>query len=77
VTHTWITPKEEARDGESRELGLGDCVWVGPQHEKAAVICARVYFACDHKFAQVVDWTKTDENESDFANFKKGPLLTR
>jgi hypothetical protein len=77
LAQAWINPKDEAREGESHQLGLGDCVWVGPQHEKAAVVCARVYFAGDHKYAQVVDWTKTVENESDFANLKKGPLLTR
>ena len=59
------------------DMGLGKCLWFGGNHEKAAVICGRVYFNFDAKYTQPVDWKTTDENESDFANIQKGPLLTR
>ena len=70
-----------ARQNEKNEtcvhLRLGTCVWHGGSHDKAALVSVRVFFDSDHRFEQTVDWSRLDENESDFAGVKKGPLLTR
>ena len=64
--------KSEADERSSCRLGPGECVWFGTNHEKAAVICTRVHFAPNSRFEQAVDWSTTDENETDFANVQKG-----
>ena len=39
--------------------------------------CARVHFSFDRKFEQAFDWVNMEDDEADFAEVDKGPVLTR
>ena len=69
------------RDNEENEnfidMGQGKFIWHGGNHENAAVICVRVFFDSNPRFEQTLDWPGLEDDESDFANVKRGPLLTR
>ena len=56
---------------------LGTCVWHSGSHDKVALVSVCAHCDSNPRFEQRVDWSQLDENESDFADIKKGPLLTR
>ena len=77
ISHGYAMKKDADDTDGYVDLGLGKYLWFRGNHEKAAVICGRVFFNHDTRFHQSVDWTATDENECDFEKIEQGPLLTR
>ena len=77
LSHGCVMRENAPKDEGFLDLSVGKCVWHGGNHEKAAVICARVHFNSNTRFEQTLDWPSVEENESGFANVEGGPLLTR
>ena len=77
LSRGYVVRENAPNDEGFLDLSVGKCVWHGSGHEKAAVVCARVHFNSNPRFEQTLDWSSMGENESDFANVDKVPLLTR